>query len=540
MQQCGSGDGVVLPDDRGLAHVVEHGVLHSPDRPVLSRKRDAGWEDISYRLFADHVRAVARVMLAAGVEHGDRVAVLGATSYEWALADFAALSIGAVTVPVYPTASDEQIRHVVADSGAAWCFAETAEHRSALERLGDDVWRAGVWTFGELDQWISADIAGASDEEFDRRAAKVRADDLATIVYTSGTTGMPKGCMLTHRNMHASSANTVEHLDGVFRDGGSEPATTLLCLPLSHIFGRTILISCLYAGTRTGFLSGFPELFAEAATFRPTFLALVPYALEKIRKRASSDESAFGDLDAAFGGRFTSVICGGASLDDTTAAFFAGMGVEILGAYGLTEAATAVTINPIDDNRVGSVGRPIPGTVVAIAEDDEVLVSGANVSPGYWAGSAPADPRNAGWLHTGDLGRIDDGYLYITGRRKEILITSGGKNVSPTLLEDRVRLHPLVSNCMVVGDGRAYVTALITVDQTALGGRDLDHDALRADIQSAVDDANSLVSRAESIREFRVLDTDFTLAGGHLTPSMKLRRKVIERDFAEHIAVLYP
>ncbi|WP_322756383.1 long-chain fatty acid--CoA ligase [Frankia sp. Cas3] len=624
MQQYKSGEGVVLPADRGLSLLVDEGVRMNPDRCVLSRKTAAGWQDFTCRQFAGYIQAVAKVLLSHGVAHGDRVAVLGRTSYEWAVVDFAVLSIGAVTVPIYPTASELQMRHVLTDSGASWCFVETEAQQAQLRQIGGSGLRADVWLLETVEAWHDGDQDGPSalrglrspgapfdplDAEYDDRRGRVRADDLATIVYTSGTTGVPKGCMLTHRNMYASSANTVEHTGQLFRSVRGEQATTLLGLPLSHVFGRTILIACLYAGTRTGLLPGVPELIAEFPTFRPTFLALVPYALEKIRKRvrepaaggvgvvdgaaeriaiefglararglaghvdaqlrdahAAFDEKIYSRVRESFGGRFEYVISGGASLDDTTAAFYGGLGVEILNCYGLTESATAVTVNVAATNRMGSVGRPIPGTTVAIADDEELLVRGRNVSPGYWPGYWPparepavqpteGDAVQAGdgpWLHTGDLGRLDeDGFLYITGRRKEILVTSGGKNVSPTPLEDRVRLHPLVSNCMVIGDARPFVSALVTVDgaalQTWLAGRETapDDDSWRhdpdlvAEIQIAIDDANSLVSRAESIRAFRVLATDFTLDRGHLTPSMKLRRTVIESDFAADIAALY-
>ncbi|WP_131786802.1 AMP-dependent synthetase/ligase [Protofrankia symbiont of Coriaria ruscifolia] len=599
MLQYKSGDGVVLPADRGLSFILDEGVRLAADRPVLSWKNAAGWQDVSYRRFADHVRAVAKILLSHGAAHGDRVAVLGRTSYEWAVVDFAVLSIGAVTVPIYPTASEQQIRHLLVDSAASWCFAETDDQRIQLDRIGGSALRAGAWLLETVGAWREADQDGPEDAEFDDRRAKVRADDLATIVYTSGTTGTPKGCMLTHRNLYASSANTVEHTGQLFRSAAGEQATTLLGLPLSHVFGRTILIACLYGGTRTGLVAGVPELIAELPVFRPTFLALVPYALEKIRKRvrepaaggvgvvdaeaeriaiefglasarglridtdlhdahAAFDEKVYSRVRASFGGRFQHAICGGASLDDSTAAFYGGVGVQILNCYGLTEAATAVTVNVPATNRMGSTGRPIPGTTVAIADDDELLIRGLNVSPGYWQGSPQPTDRDATqagegpWLHTGDLGRLDDeGFLYITGRRKEILVTSGGKNVAPTPLEDRVRLHPLVSNCMVVGDARPFVSALVTIDPVALSGWKASRGAegeddswrhnpdLLAEIQTAIDDANSLVSRAESIRAFRVLATDFTVDGGQLTPSMKLRRNVIEADFAADIAAVY-
>ncbi|KQC35162.1 long-chain fatty acid--CoA ligase [Frankia sp. ACN1ag] len=601
MQKSTSAGGPVLPDDQGLWSVVDGGAQAHPERPLLGRTDLPGEaiHEISSGEFADQARTVAAELLALGVAHGDRVAIMGRTGYPWALLSVAALGVGAVIVPVYPTASAVQVRHVLTDSGAAWAFAETDEQVRQVSEAGAAGLRRPAWPLEQVDDWvaaaagstavaaatpvaaaIAADTAAATDagarraaldEEFAQRAGKVRADDLAMIIYTSGTTGLPKGCMLTHRNMFASSAGTVEQTGELFRTAEQGPqatvqattaqatvqATTALCLPLSHVFGQTILFACLYAGTRTVLLPGIPELLPAMAQIRPTFLALVPYALEKIRKRVRDLPS--DDVSAAFGGRLTQVICGGASLDDTTAAFFASAGVNVLNCYGLTEAATAVTVNAPATNRPGTVGRPIPGTTVAIADDGEVLVQGANVSPGYWSAGERAVGRDATgpeedrWLHTGDVGRLDpDGYLVITGRRKEILVTNSGKNVAPTPLEDRVRLHRLVSNCMVVGEARPFVSALITVDPAPLaawaaangvpldGAQDWrEHPRLLAELQLAVDDANSLVSRAESIRKFRVLDGDFTVERGHLTPSMKLRRAIIEREFTEAIAFLY-
>lgn len=590
MRESSGGQGLTLPDNQGLAYVVEEGSRLTPDRPLLSRKIEGQWQDTTCREFAEVVRRAGRSLIVAGVGRGDRVAVMGRTSYEWVVADLAILSIGAITVPIYPTASEEQVKHIVADSAAGWCFAETEDQKQQLERIGGGPWK--VLTFAELSRWCDEEVSDVDGAIFDQRREQVRADHLATIVYTSGTTGMPKGCMLTHRNMFAASAASVEHLGETWRTSGGEQASTLLVLPLSHIFGRTILVACLYAGTRTGLLSGFPELLDAFASFRPSLMGLVPYALEKIRKGAREmgldpaaeqiaievgrarfagepipaeldekftrlDSTLFAKLREAFGGRWTHVISGGASLDETSAVFFRGIGVNILGAFGLTESATAVTINPLEGNRLNSSGRPVPGVTVALSDEDEVLVRGLNVTPGYWPGAEKGEPTavyddDPGWLHTGDLGRLDeDGYLYITGRRKEILITSSGKNISPTPLEDRVRLHPLVSNCMVVGDNRSFATALITVDPAAIQkwastrGLDLDTPgwgesmALVEEVQKAVDDANTLVSRAESIRAFRVLETDFTLAAGELTPSMKLRRKVIEQGHAEIIDSMY-
>ena len=582
----------MLPDDQGLYSVLTEGADRHPDRAVLARPTTDGWADVTSARFRADVTAQAVRLLRWGVQHGDRVAVLGRTSYEWAVTDFAVLSIGAITVPVYPTASPAQIRHMLADSGAAYAFAETPDQVAMVTEAGAGRWRAPVTlladTVGPADPAPAADDA----ESFAKRSAAVTADDIATIVYTSGTTGTPKGCVLTHRNMYASAANTVLHEPELFAADG---ASSLLCLPLAHVFGRTVLLAYLVAGVRTGLLSAVGDLFGALPGYQPTFLTLVPYALEKVRKQcratagtaveevavsygralagdgeltpalaarhAELDPTAFAAMRAALGGRCAFVICGGASLDTTTEAFFSGIGVTILGAYGLTEAATAVTINQPGARRAGSVGRPIPGTSVGIAPDGEVLVGGLNVSPGYWpAVGQPGEPRRPGepgeagtrWLHTGDLGRLDeDGYLSITGRQKEILVTNGGKNVSPAPLEDRIRLGSLVSNCMLIAEARPFVSAIVTLDTAAVGRwakeRGIDpgerpwHELpeVRAEVLLAVEAANDMVSRAESIREFRVLDGDFTVDNGLLTPSLKLRRAVIEDAFREVISGIY-
>jgi long-chain acyl-CoA synthetase len=592
----GSLDFRALPDDQGLFSVIAEWARRDPGRPVLSRRTEAGWSDATSAQFCRDVIALAGRLLGWGVQHGDRIVVLGRTSYEWAVADFAALAIGAVTVPVFPTASAEQVRHLLTDSGASYGFAETPEQVTQLTAAASGQWRAPVQLLATATEHDSADSAAVADEvaneagpgSFGERSSAVTADDIATIVYTSGTTGVPKGCVLTHRNMFASSANTVLHEPELFQ---SETSSTLLCLPLAHVFGRTVLVGCLVAGVRTGLLSSIPDLFSALPEFRPTFLALVPYALEKIRKQCRAgvgtaaeevavayaqaqasqldipaqlrgtdqelrrahqelDKTAFAAIRGMMGGQCEYVICGGASLDTTTEAFFNGVGVRILGAYGLTEAATAVTLNQPAAVRTGTAGRPIPGTTIAIAADGEVLVRGLNVSPGYW----PLAPHSgkAEWLHTGDIGEIDDdGYLSITGRSKEILITNGGKNVAPAPLEDRIRLHSVVSNCMIVAEGRSFVSVLVTLDGGAASRWAAAHGIepgdlplrevpeLLAEVQLAVDEANLMVSRAESIRAFRVLDGDFAIDNGQLTPSLKLRRSVIEHAYRDAIADIY-
>lgn len=592
--------GTELPVDQGLASAVLGLLSGADDRPVLARQVDGGWQDVTAGQFRADVRAVARGLLARGVGAGDRVAVMSRTSYEWVVADFATWSVGAVTVPVYPTSSLHQVEHIVTDSGASWCFVETAEHaRMAVAAgvAGSRVWPLdqAVRILGEAghaaaDEEDAADTANAADEEIAARRDAVRAHDLATIVYTSGTTGVPKGCMLTHANVFFAAVNVVDMLEPIIQAANGD-ACTVLFLPLSHVFGRVTAIGCLWAGVRTGLLPNPGDLAASLPAFRPTFLIVVPAALEKIRKgaRASAgggaggrifaaaertageigrvrrgqgapglglraraavfDRLVYRRLRSAFGGRLGHVVCGGASLDPSTAEFFTGVGVRLLGAYGLTEAATAVSINTPGADRPGSAGRPLPGTTVAIDDEGEILVRGPQVSPGYWPDAVGAHEP---WLRTGDLGRLDDdGYLYITGRSKEIIITSGGKNVSPAPLEDRMRLHPLVSGAMVVGENRPFVSALLTLDRPALRawamqeGIELDEDAAHTDprvvaeVRRAVDAANELVSRAESVRQFRILPADFTVEGGQLTPSLKLRRAVVEQENAKEIEEMY-
>ncbi len=565
-------NGIDLPDDASLYSVISGAAAADPQRLSLC---GADGTQLTAAEVDRRARALASALAARGVAAGDRVAILGRTDLAWALLDCALLALGAVVVPVYPTSSPAQIAHILTDSGSAYFAAEDETDAARLRAAGAAV----VWTFAQLADWADGEVDAALAD----RIAAVRPDDLAMIVYTSGTTGVSKGCLITHRNMFVSSANTVRQTGDMF-DG-----TTVLALPLSHVFGQTILFACLFGGSRTHLLPGIPDLVPALPRLRPTFLALIPFGLEKIRKycrtlvseaeeataverglellgtrgyleqgepspdadRMAEQAGAQGvseatghPVAAALGGRLRYVISGGASLDDSTSGFYAGFGVVLLNCYGLTEAATAVTVSAPATNRLGTVGRPIPGTSVAIAAaDGEVLVGGPHVSPGYWGAAADQAVVDAeGWLHTGDLGELDvDGFLRITGRKKEILVTSGGKNVAPAPLEDRVRLQQVVSNCMVVGEGRDYVTALITLDPAQVRRwRENEPDGdLTAVVQSAVDDANSLVSRAESIRAFRIVEGDFTVEDGLLTASRKLRRAAIAEAFAADIAELY-
>ncbi|MFJ3123838.1 AMP-dependent synthetase/ligase [Streptomyces sp. NPDC086993] len=596
------------PVRRGsLAEIPFDNAREAPADAVLSRKRpDGGWQDVTAAEFADEVLAVAKGLVAEGLGAGDRIAIMARTTYEWTLLDFAAWAAGLVTVPIYPTSSALQTRWILQDSGAVACAVETAEQSRLIsqerKQLGGlaHLWQFDTGALGRL-KTLGRDV---SDDTVAARRATLEPETPATLIYTSGTTGHPKGCVLSHGNFFAEVDNAIELLHPVFKSVSEYPASTLLFLPLSHVFGRMVAIGCLRARVRLGHAPSIrtDDLLADLAGFRPSFLLAIPYVLEKVYNtgrataekmgRASSFDRAariaqrYGEaveaaehgtgpgpgmglraaralydplvyrrIRAALGGHVRYAICGGSPLGHRLAAFYAGAGIEIFEGYGLTETTAAATVTPPLKPRLGTVGWPLPGSAVRIADDGEVLLGGGQVFQGYWdAGQGRAVPaQEGGWFATGDLGALDeDGYLTITGRKKDIIITSGGKNVAPAPLEDWLRAHPLVGQCMVVGDNRPFVTALITLEPDGLAHwrqmkkkqhvpiRELvDDDELRTALRRAVDEANRLVSRAESIREFAVLPVDFTEESGHLTPSLKLKRDVIARDFAEEIEALY-
>ncbi|MFF8406489.1 AMP-dependent synthetase/ligase [Streptomyces sp. NPDC015684] len=578
----------------------------APGAVALSRRLpDGSWADVTAARFAEQVLAVARGLIAEGLQPGDRIAVMARTRYEWTLLDFAAWAAGLVTVPVYPTSSVFQTRWILHDSGAVALVTETAAQAAAigpeLQHLPD---LAHLWVM-DKDHVERLAEAGAQvpDGEVAVRRGMLGPATLATLIYTSGTTGRPKGCALSHGNFFAEVDNAIELLHPVFKARDEEPSV-LLFLPMSHVFGRMVAIACVRARVRLGHAPSLAadDLLPDLAAFRPTALLTIPYMLEKIfnsarakaeaggrtavfdravavarrygealearqtgtgsgpnralkTQRSLYDPLVYRRLRAAMGGRVRYAICGGSPLGRRLAAFYAGAGIEIFEGYGLTETTGASTVTPPLKPRLGTVGWPMPGTRVRIAADGEILLAGDHVLRGYWdpqAGGVVPATRD-GWLATGDLGELDDeGYLTITGRKKELLITAGGKSVAPAPLENWLRQHPLISQVMLVGDGRPYVGALITLDpdgvthwRQMIGKHPVPPELLTGDpeltavLQRAVDEANKLVSRPESIRRFAVLPVDFTEWSGHLTPSMKLRRAQVMRDFAKDVESLY-
>ena len=594
-----------IPATANLADVVFRRAAEQPQAVVLRRPSgpsgvagDSGsWTDVTASQFSGEVIALAKGLVAAGIEPGDRVALMSHTRYEWTLIDYAIWTAGAVTVPVYETSSAEQTEWILSDSGARACFVETASYGDIIGSFRDRVPALShVWRIdSDLDS-LRAAGADVGDEVVAERAASAGAADLATVIYTSGTTGRPKGCELTHENLLSDVRNAF--LGPLTVVAGAQNPGTLLFLPLAHVFARIIQVGCLEGGIVLGHCGDLTALLPALASFRPTFILAVPRVFEKVYNTAEQkavsekkgaifrraadaaiaysraldgpgrpsfglraqhavfDRLVYGKLRAALGGRTEYAVSGGAALSERLSHFFRGIGVTVLEGYGLTETTAATTVNRPDRNKIGTVGQPLPGVAIKIADDGEILISGKNVFPGYWHNEAATKEvfAEGGWFATGDIGELDEeGFLKITGRKKEMIVTAGGKNVAPAVLEDRLRSHALISQCMVVGDGKPFVAALITLDPEALGpwkqahgkpadatvaGLRYDPD-LVADVQAAVDDANQAVSRAESIKKFRILDVDFTQEAGQLTVKLGIRRSVLLKDFAADIDALY-
>ena len=577
-----------------LTNLIAERAWFEPERITMSRPLGEGWQPVTAREVDEEIRATAKGLIAAGVQIGDRVAIMARTRYEWTILDFATWFAGAVVVPIYDTSSAEQIDWILNDSNSVGIIVETPALRDLVQTVLPSHTRH-VWTMTD-DVLAILREAGKhiGDDEIDRRRNALVPSSLATLIYTSGTTGKPKGVQLTHGNFLAECGNVVQGASELFlKPGGS----TLLFLPVAHVFGRMVEIGSIAAGLHMAHCSDpAGRLPMDLASFKPTFVLAVPRIFEKIYngaearaeaagkgkifkkaadvaiaysealdkkgispvlkiKHAIFDKLVYSKIRAGMGGQVEAAISGGAPLGVRLGHFYRGAGVTILEGYGLTETTAGATLNLYGSHRVGSVGRPIPGTSVKIADDGEVLIRGPIVMQGYWqnddANSEVFDGDR--WFKTGDLGKLDDeGFLYIVGRKKELIVTAGGKNVAPAVLEDRLRAHPLVSQCMVVGDNQPFIAALVTIDQDALKSwvtnnkkdgasmTDLVNDPdLIAVVQTAVDDANKAVSKAESIRKFTILPTDFTIAGGHLTAKLSVKRHVVAKEFAKEIEALF-
>ncbi|WP_137148301.1 long-chain fatty acid--CoA ligase [Mycolicibacterium sp. CR10] len=581
-------------------NIVSSVYSHERDDPhhvIFQRLVDGDWVDVTSSQVAGQIRSAAQGLIAEGVSPGDRVAILSATRYEWPILDFAILSIGAVTVPIYETSSAEQVQFVLSDSGAVAAFAETDAHAGRIEQLRDSLPQlrkvyciegAGTPALDELAEAGRTVGADAVDE----RQAGIKSSDPATLIYTSGTTGRPKGCQLTHSNLLYEIRGAKE----CFPDKLAKGEKLLVFLPLAHVLARALTISAFSNGVTVGFTSDIKNLVPMLAVFKPTLVVSVPRVFEKVYntaeqnaenggktkifeaatetaiawskaqdtggaglvlklKHAVFDKLVYGKLRAALGGNCHAAISGGAPLGARLGHFYRGVGLSIYEGYGLTETSAAITVNRMGDLRVGSVGKLLPGNSMKLGQDGELLVKGGVVFHGYWGNETETKAVfTDGWFHTGDLGAIDaDGFLTIVGRKKEIIVTAGGKNVAPALLEDRLRAHPLISQAMAVGDAQPFIAALITIDPEAFPGwkerhgkdggasvADLATDPdLLSEIELAVKEANEAVSKAEQIRKFRILPVDFTEDTGELTPTLKVKRKIVAEKFAADIDALY-
>jgi long-chain acyl-CoA synthetase len=589
---------VVKPDDNITDDIFTH-EKKRPDAVGLKRKVNGTWGPVTWREFAGQVRGIAAGFIAAGIQPGDRVALMSRTRFEWTLLDYAILTAGCVTVPVYPTSSLRQLEWILGDSGAVAAVVETDEHAEMIEAARGRLpalahaWQIDGSRSGGLAELRARGVKVTAEQVEEHRRSR-GAGDLAEIVYTSGTTGGPKGCMLTHGNIVSNTRNCMNN-DG-FKRVFSEDHSTLLFLPLAHSYAQLIQYGAIYSGTVLG-LADMADAVAELRSYRPTAVLSVPRVWEKAYNSARHqaiagghgkifanaeataiaysraldaggpgivlrlrhvlfDRLVYGKLRAALGGDVQYAWSAAAPLGSRLGHFFRGCGITVLEGYGLTETSPATNSNTPDNQKVGTVGRPIPGAAIRIGPDDEILVKGDMVFQGYWNNEAATKEMidEEGWLHTGDLGALDDeGFLTITGRKKDLIITAAGKNVAPAVLEDRLRAHWLVSQCMVVGDAKPYIAALVAVDPEMLAQWKADngkpetatiaelHDdpALRAQIQAAVAEANEAVSRAEAIRKFVILDEDLTEAGGQLTPTLKVRRIACMEQYSAQIAALY-
>ncbi|HNP15392.1 MAG: long-chain fatty acid--CoA ligase [Micrococcales bacterium] len=555
---------------------------------------DGGWSDVTAKEFLDQVHALAKGFVAAGIEPGDKIGLMCKTRYEWTLIDFAIWFAGAVMVPIYETSSPSQLQWNLGDSGTVAMITETPDHFSRFDEAHPElplirsVWKIDT---GDLEK-LAASGKDVTDEEIERRRNLAKGDDLATLIYTAGTTGRPKGCMLTHSNFVELTRNAREAIPEVVNTESS----TLLFITLAHIFARFISVLAIVGGVKVGHQPDTKQLLPAMGSFKPTFLLAVPRVFEKVynsseqkaegggkgkifRKAAAVavahskaldagkvpfglaiqfalfDRLVLSKIRAALGGRVKYAVSGSAPLGLFLGHFYRSLGLTILEGYGLTETTAPITVNVPSNFKIGKVGPPLPGCAVRLAADGEIQAKGVNIFAGYWNNEkATKETFDGEWFKTGDIGTIDeDGYLEITGRKKEMIVTAGGKNVAPATLEDPIRANPIIGQVIVVGDKRPFIGALISLDEEMLpvwlnnNGEDatmtVDEAAknpkVLAEIQSAIDKANSAVSRAESVRKFVILPHDLTESSGHLTPKLSVKRHVVLSDFADTIDGLY-
>ncbi|SIT76895.1 long-chain fatty acid--CoA ligase [Microbacterium sp. RU33B] len=588
----------IIPADpqANVSDLLAERVKKTPNLALFAAPEGDGWRDITAAEFERQVKALAKGFVAAGIEPGDKVGFIARTTYDWTRVDFALFYAGAVMVPIYETSSPAQVQWILEDSGAIALITESADHVARFDEVRADLPLVrSTWSMhlGDLDKLI-AQGSDVSDDEIQRRRSIANAADIATLIYTSGSTGRPKGCVLTHSNFVELVRNSSSALREVVETPG---ASTLLFITTAHIFARFISVLDIHAGVKTGHQPDTKFLLPALGSFKPTFLLAVPRVFEKVYNSAEQkaeaggkgkifraaadtaiehsklleagkkvpfltkikfalfDKLVYSKLRAAMGGRVVYAVSGSAPLGDRLGHFFHSLGVVILEGYGLTETTAPATVNLARKSKIGTVGPVLPGVGIRLAEDGEIEVRGINVFKEYWRNpEATAAAFDGDWFKTGDIGTFDDeGFLKITGRKKEILVTAGGKNVAPAALEDPIRANPIVGQVVVVGDKKPFIAALVTLDSemlpTWLANNDLPADmslkdaasnrAVKAEVQRAIDLANSKVSRAESIRKFAILETEWTEASGHLTPKMSIKRNVIMDDFAHEVEELY-
>ena len=588
---------VVVPPETNITDLLLRQAKKASNPALFSRLDASGsWQNVSATDFLADVNALAKGLMASGVGAGDRVGIMSRTRYEWSLVDFAIWFAGAISVPIYETSSPSQVAWNLGDSGAVAAFGESAHHENIIlqavnaEGLTD---LKHVWQLeGDGLDALREAGRGVSDDELESRRSTAVLADTATIIYTSGTTGRPKGCELTHGNFVELSDNALAIIGEIVH----EDAKTIMFLPLAHVFARFISVLAMAAGTTVAHTPDIKNLLADLQSYEPTFILAVPRVFEKVYNSAMTkaedggkgaifhraadtaiayskarqegrvglglklrhalfDKLVYGKLRAAMGGHVAHAVSGGGPLGERLGHFFQGIGMQVLEGYGLTETTAPISVNTPSRIKIGSVGKPLPGNAVKIAEDGEILTQGVCVMRGYYKrDDLTADTFDDGWFRTGDIGRLDeDGFVWITGRKKEIIVTAGGKNVIPALLEDQIRADALVSQVLVVGDNRPFIGALVTLDQEALPGwlqrhglpagtsleEAAENPVVKAAVQDLITAANGSVSQAEAIKSFRIVPADFTEASGHLTPSMKVKRAQVMKDFETIIEEMY-